>query len=144
MRAVQIVLIAIGVFLTISGNAQCRTFFKKHCAEAMSGYVASENFNAARLTTGDQAELIMTFSKGEDYRLLVCSHPILGEVSFQVRDADQNVLYDNKDHDMSPQFDFQVAGTQDLTIAVEVLGTTSAAIEPQGCVAVVVGKKLEP
>lgn len=128
----------------MAGHAQCRTFFKKHCAESMSGYVASESFNAARLTTGDKAELVMTFSKGEDYRLLVCSHPMLGDVSFQVLDADQNVLYDNKEHDMSPQFDFKVAGTQELTIAIEVIGNNGATtIDPQGCVAVVVGKKVE-
>jgi hypothetical protein len=142
MKLLNFFLLVTGLLFSVAANAQCRSFVKNNCAELMGGYVVSENFNAARLNSGDLAELEMTFSKGEEYRLLVCSHPVLGEVSFRVLDAEQNVLYDNKESQMSPTFDFQVAGTQQLTVAIEVSANNATAIKPQGCVAVMVGTKI--
>lgn len=127
-----------------SGQAfsQCRTFVKNNCGEAMTGYITSENFNAARLMAGDEAELNMTFTGGEEYRLLMCHQPILEHIEFQILDTDKNVLFDNREHELVDHFDFRVPGTQELIVQVKVAEGKNKALASQGCVAILVGKKV--
>ena len=124
-------------------NAQCRTFVKNNCREAMGEYIPSENFNAAKLQPGDEAEVEMTFYGGEDYRLLVCSQELLGEVEFQLLDLEGNVLFNNVDKEMASHFDFKVGGTQNLMVRIKVSDNNSAALAPQGCVAIMLGSKVD-
>ncbi|MCA1762205.1 MAG: hypothetical protein ABR574_02510 [Cryomorphaceae bacterium] len=134
----------IAAFITAgSVFGQCRSFVKKNCGDAMAEYVPAENFSAAKLFPGDVAEVKMTFYGGEDYRLLICSPPILGELVFQISDTEGNLLFDNAEHEMANHFDFQPAGTQDFIVKVVVPSENSSAIDPQGCVAIISGKKME-
>ena len=110
----------------------------------MEGYVPSENFSAAKFMPGDVAELDMTFSKGEDYRLLICSQSTLGDVEFKIYDTDKNLLFDNSEQEYTDSFDFRVPGTQELTVAVKVPEDSNQTLSPQGCVAIIVGKKVTP
>lgn len=109
----------------------------------MGEYVPTENFNAAKLQPGDVAEIEMTFYGGEDYRLLICGHELLGDIAFQLLDTDQNVLFDNAEHDMTQHFDFKVEGTQNLVVKINVSSENNSALNPQGCVAILVGQKIE-
>ena len=125
-------------------QAQCRTFVKNNCREAMGEYIPAENFNAAKLAPTDEAEVRMTFFGGEDYRLLICSQEILGDVMFQVLDTDENVLFDNSSDDqLVNTFDFRAAGTQEFIIRLKVSENDNVALNPQGCVAIMVGKKID-
>lgn len=135
-------LCAIAAFYTANLQAQCRSFVKNNCAESMGEYVPSENFSAAKFMPGDEAELAMTFSKGEDYRLLICSQSTLGDVGFKIFDADKNLLFDNSEKEFADSFDFRVPGTQELTVAVKVPDGNNKTLSPQGCVAIIVGKKV--
>lgn len=110
----------------------------------MGEYVPSENYSATKLMPGDEAELAMTFSKGEDYRLLICSQSTLGDVEFKIFDAKKNLLFDNVEEEFTNSFDFRVPGTQELTVAVKVPQNNTQALSPQGCVAIIVGKKVTP
>ncbi len=132
------------LFAAHNVGAQCRTFVKNNCGDGMTGYITSENFSAARLMAGDEAELKMTFTKGEEYRLFMCYQPILEQVEFQILDAQRTVLFDNRKHDMVDHFDFQVPGTQELIIAVKAAESKNKTLNPQGCVAILVGKKISP
>lgn len=132
--------------LLTAGSAlgQCRNFVKKNCGSSMAGYVPAENFNAAKLYPGDVAEVRMTFYGGEDYRLLVCGAPILGDLNFQISDTEGELLFDNaSDSAMTNYFDFRAAGTQDFIVKVVVPSENDAALDPQGCVAIISGKKME-
>lgn len=108
----------------------------------MGDYIPGENFNAAKLSPGDVAELEMTFYQGEKYRLLVASHPILDTVLFQVSDMQGNVLFDNAKNNKTNHFDFSVAGTQELVVSLSVPKSENARLKPQGCVTILVGRKL--
>lgn len=110
----------------------------------MGDYVPSENFSATKLMPGDEAELAMTFSKGEDYRLLICSQSTLGDVEFKIFDTDKKLLFDNSEKEFTDSFDFRVPGTQELTVAVKVPQGDHQTLSPQGCVAIIVGKKVTP
>lgn len=127
--------------LTCGLMAQCRTFVKNYCGAAMEGFVASENFNGARLKAGDVAELEMTFYGGQEYRLLICAHPVLGQVGFTVSDDQQKKLYSSAEHDFAPSFDFKPEGTRQLIVRIEVPADANAGILPQGCVGIITGKR---
>ncbi len=124
-------------------HAQCRNFVRNNCGEMMNGYVISENFNAAKLMPGDEAELKLTFSKGEDYRVAVCSHSVLGDVHWHISSDDAVSLFDNEQHDGTNYFDFRVPGTQELTIDVKVSPDNPRPVKPSACVAILIGKKVE-
>lgn len=109
----------------------------------MGEYIPSENFNAAKLQPGDEAEVEMTFYGGQDYRLLVCSQALLGDVEFQILDLEDNVIFNNAENDMTSHFDFKVGGTQNLKVRLKVSDNNSASLAPQGCVAIMVGSKVD-
>lgn len=109
----------------------------------MKGFIPGESFNAVKLFPGDQAEVEMTFYSDVDYRLLVCSHDNLGDVNFQLVDKEDNVVYDNASKDYSEFFDFRLEGTRSFLLKIKVPEQEeSAAIKPQGCVAILLGRKL--
>lgn len=137
--------LAFFLFAAAEISAQCRTFVKNNCGEAMGEYIPGENFSAAKFMPGDEAELSMTFSKGEDYRLLVCAQSVLGDVAFKIKDNEGETLYDNAKHDFNASFDFRVPGTQELVLEIKVPESESSNnFSPQGCVAILVGKKVTP
>ena len=110
----------------------------------MEGYVQNDNFNSAVLIPGDEAELLLTFYAGKEYRLLVCGHPVLGDLEFEVLDTDDEVIYTNLDQEdkSDAKFDFKVATTQQLIVRVRVPEAESiSTLIHEGCVSVMIGSK---
>jgi hypothetical protein len=142
MKLYHILSIGLIVGLSLTANAQCRTFVKNNCGSAMEGYVISESFNAAKLMPGDEAEMSTTFYGGEDYRLFLCHHPVLKGVDFQIIDSESKVLYDSTENEGISSFDFRMGGTDNLTIKIKVQAGYEGNISPQGCVAIMIGKKV--
>ena len=130
--------------LPLVSQAQCRSFTKKKCLPELEGYVQNDNFNSAVLIPGDEAELLLTFYAGKEYRLLVCGHPVLGDLEFEVLDTDDEVIYTNVDEENNAdaKFDFKVATTQQLIVRIRVpeAESTSTLIH-EGCVSVMIGSK---
>ena len=130
--------------LPLVSQAQCRSFTKKKCLPELEGYVQNDNFNSAVLIPGDEAELLLTFYAGKEYRLLVCGHPVLGDLEFEVLDTDDEVIYTNVDdeNEADAKFDFKVATTQQLIVRIRVpeAESTSTLIH-EGCVSVMSGSK---
>ncbi len=92
---------------------------------------------------GEKAELLMTFYSGQDYRLMVCGQPILGDIKFRVSDQDKKEIYNSKNAQSSRIWDFQVASTQQFILEVEVPEShTKTKMMESGCVSVLVGFKL--
>lgn len=133
-----------GVFALLTTNtaqAQCRSFTKRNCMTQLDGYMQNDNYNSAILIPGDEAELMLTFLAGQDYRLVVCSHPILGDIQFKILDASGAQLYDSEQASEERDYvDFQVQSTQQLLVQIAV-PPSDAAILHEGCVTVLVGSK---
>lgn len=144
MKKIQIILSLAGLLIFSSAYSQCRSFVKNECAEAMGEYIPSENFNGAKLSPGDMAEVKMTFYADQKYRLLICSHPLIGDVDFQVLDRDGVTLFDNTEHGQVDHFDFSLEGTQELTVKLKVSPENESLLNPQGCVAILVGRLIQP
>lgn len=122
---------------------QCKSFSKKNCIPSLLPYNHNGQLNNITLMPGESAELLMTFYSGQDYRLMVCGHPILGEINFKVSDKDKKEIYNSKNAKSSSIWDFKVASTQQLILEIEVPESESKTkIMEIGCVSVLVGFKL--
>jgi hypothetical protein len=131
-------LLALATMFAIQSQAQCRNFTKKNCLPALDGYVQNDNYNSAVLIPGDEAELELTFLGDTDYRVAVCSHPVLGAVEFDVLDQSNILLWSNADG--ADHLDFRMENAQRLRFRVKV-PETEAAILHEGCVSILVGSK---
>lgn len=130
--------------LLISGDAtaQCRSYAKNKWVPELSPYKFNESFNAAQLAPGEDAEVALTFYSGQEYRILVRSHPILGEVNWKLVDASNKILFESLADEPKHTFDFKVVSTQQLKVQVwvpEVANSNS--MTHVGCVGILVGFK---
>lgn len=127
----------------IGAEAQCKRYTERHCLPNLSPFVNNGQINSATLFEGDSANLVMTFYSLLDYRLMVCSHEVLGkEVHFKVKDNDGNELFNSSQSD-KPYWDFRVNSTQDLAINVVVPENKDNLTDmpASGCVSIVLGFK---
>ena len=130
--------IAVLSLLSASASAQCRTFTKRNCLPVLEGYAQNDNYNSAVLIAGDEAELSVTFLPSTEYRVAVCAHPVLGDVTFDILDQQGIRIWSNtngEDH-----VDFSLQHAQRLRFRVQV-PDTDAAILHEGCVSLLVGSK---
>lgn len=131
------------LFAGSNANAQCRGFAKKQCKPIVEsdGYIFNGQLNSAALFSGDKADIMFTFYKGQKYRLVVKGQDILGDMTFKLMDTDKNIIYDSEGKDKD-YLDFNVESTQQLVVSIEVPGSMShTKIEAQGCTAVLIGYK---
>lgn len=142
MKLVKILLPLI-MLVPLTSWSQCRSFTKKKCLPMLEGYIQNDNFNSAVLIPGDEAELLLTFYADKEYRLLVCGHPVLGELEYEVLDTDEETIYSSAKSDKADNiFDFKVATTQQLIVRIRVPeGDNPSALVHEGCVSVMVGSK---
>lgn len=136
------ILICLSTLLTSASWAQCKSFTKNTCRPILEEFIPNENFNSTMLVPGDEAELKLTFYGGQEYRLVVCGHPVLGELEFTVMDKKKNVLYERKGKDQNNYFDFKLESTQQFLVNVNVpLKDNPNDLIHEGCVSVMVGYK---
>lgn len=137
-----ILLVAVFSALPLFGFSQCKGFTKKQCLPVLEPYLYNGQLNNAILNEGDVAELLLTFYGGQDYRLLVCSQEMLGNVEFKLYDTERNEIFSNKEHEMVNVWDFNANSTQQLIVQVRVPAPEiKTDIVNSGCVSILVGFK---
>lgn len=142
MRNIITSLIIVFLFLGFAnqGNAQCKGFTKKDCMPLLEPYIYNGQLNSALLNEGDVAELLLTFYGNQDYRLVICSQEVLGQVEFNLLDKDRNLIFSNKDHDYTSNWDFSSTTTQQLIVEVIIPESTSDGSSiVSGCVSILIG-----
>lgn len=98
--------------------------------------------NTLTLTSGQKTSLNLTFYSGQDYRILVCGEPLLGDLSFRVLDMQKKVVFDSQKNDYPDFWDFKVKNTQQFVVEVQVPESEStSSVLPTGCVSIMVGFK---
>jgi hypothetical protein len=131
----------LGAFLVVAGDvqAQCRSFAKNKCVPALAPYKFNESFNSAQLAPGEEAEVNLTFYSGQDYRVMVCTHPILGEVNWKLVDNNNKIVFESLADEPKPNFDLKVATTMQMKLVVWVPTQPKSEMVHVGCVAIMVG-----
>jgi len=128
--------------LSFSLSAQCRKFAKENCKESLQNYIPSGQSNTAELKPGERYQFMVTFYKGQHYRVVTCSDPKLGNLQFTIRNAKRQLYYDNEGNE-NRTFDFKVASTQQLVISLLIPKSAEAnSDELMGCVSAIVGFRL--
>ena len=134
----------VGAFLMMASaaQAQCRSFAKNKCVPELAPYKFNESFNGAQLAPGEEAEVNLTFFSGQEYRVLVCAHPILGEVNWKLVDSNNKMIFESLADQPKKNFDFKAASTTQMKVVVWVppmKGKTD--MVHVGCVAIMLGFK---
>lgn len=121
---------------------QCKSFTKKNCIPALAPFIHNGQMNSTLLLAGEKAELQMIFYSGQDYRLMVCAQPILGDVSFRMLDKNKREVFNSREQDFAQYWDFKVVSTQQFFIEVDVPSSSAKTqLIENGCVSVLVGFK---
>jgi hypothetical protein len=139
MKLIKI-LLPLLLLMPLLSDAQCRAFTKNQCLPQLDGYVQNDNYNSAMLIPGDDAELLLTFYGGKEYRLVVCAHPILGSVDYEITDTNGDSIYRGNTA-AGNSFDFKMVNTQQLIVKLHVPEQKSSVSVHEGCVSVLVGSK---
>lgn len=124
-----------------AASAQCRAFAKNKCVPELAPYKFNESFNAAQLAPGEEAEVNLTFYSGQEYRVMVCSHPILGEVNWKLVDANNKVIFESLADEPKHHFELKAASTTQMRVVVWVPTKGKSDMVHVGCVAILVGFK---
>ncbi len=128
-------------FVAMGAHAQCRSFAKNKCVPGLAPYKFNESFNAAQLAPGEEAEVNLTFFSGQEYRLMVCTHPILGEIDWKLVDQNNTTVFESLASDPKPHFDLKAAGTTQMRVVVSVPERSHTDMVHVGCVAILMGFK---
>lgn len=124
-----------------SASAQCRSFAKNKCVPELAPYKFNETFNAAQLAPGEEAEVNLTFYSGQEYRVMVCTHPILGEVNWKLVDENNKIVFESLADEPKHHFDLKAANTVPMRVVVWVPNKRANDMVHVGCVAIMVGFK---
>ncbi|HPF89059.1 MAG: hypothetical protein H6592_08540 [Flavobacteriales bacterium] len=125
----------------LSASAQCRSFAKNKCVPELAPYKFNETFNAAQLAPGEEAEVNLTFYSGQEYRVMVCTHPILGEVNWKLVDENNKIVFESLADEPKKFFDLKAGSTVPMKVVVWVPNKGSSSMVHVGCVAIMVGFK---
>ncbi|MBK9176454.1 MAG: hypothetical protein IPM46_08955 [Flavobacteriales bacterium] len=135
------VLLAAGMMLaSATATAQCKSFAKNKCVPGLAPYKFNETFNGAQLAPGEEAEVNLTFYSGQEYRVMVCVHQILGEVNWKLVDQNNKIVFESLADEPKHHFDFKAASTTQLKVVVWV-PSRKTEMTHLGCVAIMVGFK---
>ena len=135
-----VLLVCFTFLLPMVARAQCASFAKNVGIVKLEDFVHDGNYNATILGAGETAELYKTFFAGQTYRVSISKVESLPNIHFRLLDKDNNVLFDNKEHDYTDVWDFSVKSTQMLVLKLKVLDDyESIEHTTKGCVAVLFG-----
>jgi len=127
---------------SFTASAQCKSFTKKNCLPELAPYIYNGQLNSAVLTQGDAAELMLTFYPDQDYRIFVCHDEALGNVEFELFDANKHLLFSNKDNNYQDHWDFTTNATMQIIVRVVIPEKPNNQISVKsGCVSILVGFK---
>ncbi len=129
------------MLLATPTHAQCKAFAKNNCVPQLAPYKFNESFNAAQLAPGEEAEVNLTFSSGQEYRITVCTHPILGEVNWKLVDANNKIVFESLADEPKHSFDLKAGSTMQMKVVVWVPSKGKSEMVHVGCVAILVGFK---
>jgi hypothetical protein len=129
----------VAVFLLNSkiSNAQCDSIATVCSKNFTKEYLSDGQEYRALLIEEQTAEFHLTLYGGSTYRFGACSGLSDGNLIFRLYDEERNELFSNKEHALSPYWDFKVNSTLDIIVEANLnLDKVSS-----GCAVLLVGFK---
>jgi len=116
--------------------AQTRSFVQQKCMTDLKPFTFNGKYNKVDLNADNSAEVLVSFNSNNDYRIYICAEEGVGNVNFKLVDSKNVVLYDNKDHSYTIQWDFTTESTQLIKLEVRLVAGSAG-----GSVTILVGFK---
>lgn len=140
MKKIYILTLIVALATPVFTNAQCKGFVKKQCLPALESYTPSDKYNSLRMVQGEEAEMYLIFVEDHDYRVLICSQEILGDIEYQVLTDRGQVIFSSENSDGKNYFDFSTSSTEKLQVLIKVPDNEGASgMMHEGCVTVMIG-----
>ncbi|MCT4615912.1 MAG: hypothetical protein N4A49_13695 [Marinifilaceae bacterium] len=139
MKRFLVLLILCCIYNINDASAQCNEYTKKVWVPLLSPYTHNQQLNTTVLSEGESADLHTSFSKDQEYRILVKGEDNLGKLEFQLLDTEYNILYTNKQDKYKSHWDFMVENSDNFIIRVIVKGDDNKDTVESGCVAILIG-----
>jgi len=103
-------------FMSFDVNAQCDTIATICSKNFTKDYLSDGQEYRALLIEEQTAEFHLTLYGGSVYRFGACSGLSDGNLVFRLYDEERNEIFSNKDHELSPYWDFEVQSTLDIIV----------------------------
>lgn len=139
----RLFLLAFTLLMAGAAQAQCRKFAKKHCGDAMDGYISDGTLEGEQLFEGEWRTYNRTFYSGVVYRIVICvDEEVVEGTWFEIVDSNGKVFYSSKDHNNELQFDFEVDAGINMDVIVHMPDKPEERyFRKSGCTAVYIGYK---
>lgn len=124
----------------MDGFAQCEDFNEKACDDRLAPFTNYGNYISTELSSGEYAELNMTFYADQEYRIAICGLEQQDDLEFRVYDNNRNLLFKNEDDNYTRYWTFKLENSQQLVIAV-ILPEKEKVVS--GCVAILKGMETQ-
>ena len=112
--------ILILLFAIIYSNVDAQENSVKNCDQYFtSGFVSDGQEYHAKLDENNRARFYTTFYGGSHYRIIGCTNITDYPMVIKVYDKEKNLLFNNKDYNYSPYWDFTFTSTVDCIIEFE-------------------------
>ena len=142
MKNLSLIFLLLVFAAPLTSTAQCKGFTKKKCAPLLEDYVPAEHYNSLQMFDGEKAELFLVFVENHDYRIAICSHPILGDINFEIKTEQGQMVFSSADNNGNNVFDFSTTSTEKLHIIISIPASeSSTGMMQPGCVSIMVGSK---
>ncbi len=132
-------LVVLSLIICLSkSHAQCDTIANFCHQNNFTADYVSDGQNYRAFLFGDQeAEFETTFFGGVTYRIAACTGFSQGDLIFNVKDINNNILFDSIEQKNSPYWNFKVENTINVKISAKLddLENTS------GCATILIGFK---
>lgn len=132
-------LTALFVGMLSASYAQCDTIASICNKHITSDFISDGQQYRALLLDEEVAEFRATLYGGSTYRIAACSGMDDGNLLFRLYDGERNLIFDNKDYNNTPYWDFVVTSTIEGIIEAQ-LDPASAST---GCAVMLIGFKQE-
>jgi len=127
MKSIVICLILfVSVGFSFKSSAQMDATMEICSKYIVPPFISDGQQYRALLNKDEIAEFRATFYGGSTYRIVACSGQTEGNIIFSLYDKERNLLYSNKDFEVSTYWDFKFVSTIDCIIEAELEGGQSS------------------
>ena len=113
-------LVLLAVAIPNVSVAQVESTIKMCQSNMDDSYVSDGQYYTVLLNKDDIAEFYVTFYGGTIYRLVGYCGTEAGNLAFSVYDQDRNLLFNNRDLENTPSWDFKFENSMDCIIEAEI------------------------
>lgn len=120
-------LFSLGFSQSTEYKAMCFDYHKHYCDNSENiFYKYNPSSRSALFLKGQTSQTRLEIFNGRDYKISICADEVLGnQIEFKlIDDLNKKVLYDNRNDDLTQEFEFTVTESLEIIIEVTIPGNS--------------------